>query len=138
MNFLKYIIILLFLSGCKSQIDMIQKVDVDINSEKINLSVFYNGEKISNEDLNINPILSLDTLKNNFPQDTFYDISYNKWIFRVRKKYLTTEGDNIIEFDKRLFGNSLRKRFPSGIPTRSYYILDVGEDDLHLLPVIKN
>ncbi len=105
-----------------------------LHAYRFNLVV--NGIEVPESNLSISTHASA---KDAALRDTFVEIAYQKWTFCIRKAYLSTDGQNRIKYDHRLFNNSVKKelRKESLFFCMKYFILDVGGNDVYLIPVIK-
>lgn len=130
------IVIFLFV-GCNRSMNPFQTIESNIDRETLSYKLIIKGKEIPPSKTKVNLIEIKNSGKTS--SGMFYDICYDKWIFRIRKEYLIEEGDKVISFDNRFIGNVVKKELPNEKLSfvREYFILDTGLDDIYLLPVIK-
>jgi len=132
------LVLILSFSSCKTSNYVIKKLESNGKVEQLNINLTFRGKKINPSKITTELVRLITS--NNINNDLYYNISYGKWIFSVNEEYLKNSKEVKIEFDNKLIGNKVKKELPNERLhfIRKYFILDTGEDDIYLIPVIKN
>ncbi|MEM1322249.1 MAG: hypothetical protein AAGG75_18450 [Bacteroidota bacterium] len=136
---MKYLVLAIFLFiSCSTTISKKnRKLEIqDYPYDPSLFEVIIQGKEVPYTDLQFSLIEYTDSSMN---RDTFVDISFQKWIFRIRESYIIKEGLNEIKYDNRIFKNSVKKQLvhESLFFCRKHFILDNGGHDIYLIPILR-
>lgn len=101
------IIVFLFVS-CNRSMNPFQVLESNIDRETLSYKLVVKGKEIPSSKTKVNLIEIKNSGKTT--SGVFYDICYDKWVFRIRKEYLMEEGNKVISFDNRIIRNVVKKK----------------------------